>query len=116
MQDEIRPKKVAIAKVKSEENVADLGTKPPSKAATAKHCLALGYVNMAEENGQCKVQGVAMFVLGLRFHVRDGCQISQHAVAAGDHVKESSQRISSRNGSNSSSSMRTSSRRPTTCL
>ena len=61
MQDEIRPKKVAIAKVKSEENVADLGTKPLSKAVIAKHCLTLGYVNMAEEKGQCKVQGVAMF-------------------------------------------------------
>ena len=35
---------------KSEETVGDLDTTPPCKAVIAKHCLALGYVNMAEEN------------------------------------------------------------------
>ena len=40
-----------MRRVKSEENVADLGTKPLSKAAIAKQCFTLGYVNMAEENG-----------------------------------------------------------------
>ena len=50
MQDEIRSKRLRVRKVKSDENVADLGTKPLNKAVTAKHCLTLGYVNMAEEN------------------------------------------------------------------
>ena len=50
-----------MRRVKSEEHVADLVTKPFSKGVIAKHCFALVYVNMAEENGQCKVQGVAMF-------------------------------------------------------
>ena len=37
-------------RVRSEDDVADLGTKPLSKAVIAKHCLALGYVNMNQEN------------------------------------------------------------------
>ena len=49
MQDEIRSKRLRVRRVKSEENVADLVTKPLSKAVIAKHCLALGYVNMAEK-------------------------------------------------------------------
>ena len=49
-----------MRRVKSEENVADLGTKPLSKGVIARHCFALVCVNVAEENGQCKVQGVAM--------------------------------------------------------
>ena len=32
------------------EVVAVLGTKPLSKAVIAKHCLALEYVNMNQEN------------------------------------------------------------------
>ena len=47
---EIRSKRLRFRRVKSEENVADLGTKPFSKAVIAKHCLALGYANMAVEN------------------------------------------------------------------
>ena len=39
-----------VGRVRSEDNVADLGTKPLSKAVIAKHCLALGYVNMNQEN------------------------------------------------------------------
>ena len=50
MQDKIRSKRLRVRRVKSEENVAYLGTKPLSKAVIAKHCLALGYVNMTEEN------------------------------------------------------------------
>ena len=40
-----------MRRVKSEENVADLGIKPLSKAVIAKYCLTLEDVNMAEENG-----------------------------------------------------------------
>ena len=38
------------ARVRSEENVADLGTKPLSKAVIAKHRLTSGYVNMDAGN------------------------------------------------------------------
>ena len=61
MQDEIRSKRLRVRRVKSEENVADLGTKLLSKAAIAKNCFALGYVNMAEESAWGKLQDVAMF-------------------------------------------------------
>ena len=50
MQDEVRSKRLRVRRVNSEENVADLGTKPLSKAVTAKHCFTLSYVNMAEGN------------------------------------------------------------------
>ena len=40
---------IAVCKC-DEENVADLGTKPLSKAVIAKHCLAPGYVDMSERN------------------------------------------------------------------
>ena len=39
MQDEIRFKSLRVRRVKSEENVADLETKPLGKAVIAKHCL-----------------------------------------------------------------------------
>ena len=105
MQDEIRSKRLRVRRVKSEENVADLGTKPFSKAVIAKHCFTLGYVNMAEENGQCKVQGVAMiadfdsvqmFVTGVR--------TSSTQNMAGDHVKMNSRAV--RNSSSGSGSRR----------
>ena len=60
VQDEIRSKRLRVCRVKSEENVADLGT-TLSKAVIAKHCLILGYVNMAEENVWCERQVVTMF-------------------------------------------------------
>ena len=50
VQDEIRSQRLRVRRVRSEENVADLGTKAPSKAVIAKHCLTLGYVNMNEGN------------------------------------------------------------------
>ena len=52
VQDEIRSQRLRVRRVRSEENVADLGTKPLSKTLIAKHCLTLGYVNMDEENVQ----------------------------------------------------------------
>ena len=45
IQDEVRSHRLRVRRVRSEDNVADLGTKPLSKAVIAKHCLALGYVN-----------------------------------------------------------------------
>ena len=41
-QDEIRSKRLLVRRIRSEENVADLGTTPLSKAVIAKHCLTLG--------------------------------------------------------------------------
>ena len=60
VQNEIRPQRLRVRRVKSEENVANFGTKPLSKAVIAKHCLMLGYVNMDEGNVQCERQIVAM--------------------------------------------------------
>ena len=65
-----------MRRVKSEENVADLGTKPLSKAVIAKHCLSPGCVNMAEENVQCEHQLVAD-VLGLRFSSQLAAAVSR---------------------------------------
>ena len=53
---EVRSKRLRVRRVKSEGNVADLGTKPLNKAVIAKHCFAEGFVNMAEESVQCKMQ------------------------------------------------------------
>ena len=41
MQDEVRSKGLRVRRVKCEENGADLGTEPLSKAVIAKHCLTL---------------------------------------------------------------------------
>ena len=38
VQDEIRSQRRRVRRVRSEENVADLGTKPLSKTVIAKHC------------------------------------------------------------------------------
>ena len=64
MHDEVRSGCV-VRRVKSEENVADRGSKPLSKRLR-KHCFALRCVNMAEESVWCRLQDVAMF-WGLRF-------------------------------------------------
>ena len=39
VQDEIRSQRLQVRRIRSEENVADLGTKPLSRAVIAKHCL-----------------------------------------------------------------------------
>ena len=49
VQDEIRSQRLRVFRVRNEEHVADLGTKPLSKTVIAKHCLTLGYVNMDEK-------------------------------------------------------------------
>ena len=48
-------KRLRVRRVKREEYVADLGTNTLSKAVIAKHCLTLGFADMAEENGKCKM-------------------------------------------------------------
>ena len=80
MQDEIRSKRLRVRRVKSEENVAHPGTKPLSKAVVEKHYFTLGYVNLAEENVQCKRQDVAMF---WDFH----SAVSSQQQSAGDQVQ-----------------------------
>ena len=49
-QDEVRSKRLRVQRVPSEENVADVGTKPLCKAVIAKHCLTLDYGKMPKEN------------------------------------------------------------------
>ena len=80
MQGDVRSKRLRVRRVMSEENVAGLGTKPLSKAVVANHCLALGYVDMTEENAQCELQDVAMS--------RDfNSAFSSQQQPAGDHVQ-----------------------------
>ena len=50
IRDEVRSQRLRVRRVRSEDNVADMGTKPLSKAIIAKHCLRMGYVNMNQEN------------------------------------------------------------------
>ena len=52
IQDEVRSHRLQVRRVKSEDNIADLGTKPLSKAVIAKHCTTMGYMNMSQENAQ----------------------------------------------------------------
>ena len=49
VQDEIRSLRLRVRRVRSEENVADLGKKPLSKTVIPMHCLTLGYMNMDEK-------------------------------------------------------------------
>ena len=49
VQDEIGSQRVQVRRVRSEENVADWGTKPLSRAVIPKHCLTLGYMNMDDK-------------------------------------------------------------------
>ena len=52
IQDEVRSQRLKVRRVRSEDNIADLGTKPLSKTVIAKHCLTMGYVNMSQESAQ----------------------------------------------------------------
>ena len=79
MQDEFRSKRLRVSRVKGEENVADLGTKPLSKAVIGKHCLTLRYVNLAEENVQCERQVVMFWDFG--------SAVSSQQQSASDHVQ-----------------------------
>ena len=87
LHDEIRSRRLRVHRVKSEENVADPGTKPLCRAEIAKHCFAPGYVNMAEDSAWCKMEDVAMFwdsgAMQKRKDpsVRDGRQDGQLAVS-----------------------------------
>ena len=51
MKEGIISKRLRVRRVNIEENVSDQVTKLLSKAAIAKHCLTLGYVNITEEKG-----------------------------------------------------------------
>ena len=56
IQDEVRSRRLQVRRVKSEDNIADLGTKPLSKAVFAKHCTAMGHMNMSQEDAQMGYQ------------------------------------------------------------
>ena len=64
VQNEIRSQRLRVRRVRSEENVADLGAKPLSRTVIAKHCLILENVNMDGENVQ---SGWQVRCSGLRF-------------------------------------------------
>ena len=82
VQDEIISQRLRVRRVRSEENVEDLGTKPLSTTVIAKHCLTLGYVNMDEDNVESGWQVMAMFW-------DFGSAVSSQQQAAGDHVQKS---------------------------
>ena len=88
MQDEVRSKRLRLRRDKSEENVADLGTEPLSKAVIAKHSLTLGYFNMAEDSAWCKLQDVPMFGDFGSMHIVTGGRTVSAQNTAGDHVKK----------------------------
>ena len=94
MQDEVRSKRLRLRRDTREENVADLGTEPLSKAVIAKHSLTLGYFNMAEDSAWCKLQNVAMFwdFGSIRMIVTGGITVSTQNTA-GDHVKTNSRAV-----------------------
>ena len=75
IQDEVRSRRLQVRRVKSEDNIADLGTKPLGKAVIAKHCTAMGYMNMSQEEAQ-------------KGHRSWGCLETLDQFAAGDHVQK----------------------------
>ena len=75
IQDEVRSRRLQVRRVRSEDNIADLGTKPLSKAVISKHCITLGYVNMSQEDNQIEYQS-------------QKCTGNLNQHAAGDHVQE----------------------------
>ena len=80
MQDEVRSKRLRVRRDKSEENVADLGSEPLSKAVIAKHSLTLGYSYMAEDSAWCKLQNVAMFWdFGSMIRLKDNKRAQGHS-------------------------------------
>ena len=108
MEEETGSKRLRVRTVKSEENVIDLGTKPLSKAVIEKHCVALGFVNMAEVFCEFKRQDVAMFwdMGSVQMIVTGGITASTQSTAH-DYVKMNSRAVRS-SGSGSGSSTRTS--------
>ena len=94
MRDEIRSKRLRVRRVNSEEHVADLGTKPLSKAVIVKHRLALRCVNLAEGSVSCKIQDVAMCgdVFSIHMIATGGRTVSTQSTA-GHHVKTSSRAV-----------------------
>ena len=77
IQDEVRSRRLQVRRVKSEDNIADLGTKPLSRAVIAKHCTTMGYMNMSQEDAQ----------MG---HQSWGCFKTLNQCEAGDHVQRTS--------------------------
>ena len=81
-QDEIRSQRLRVRRVRSEENVADLGTKPLRQTVIAKHCLTLGHTNMNEVNVWSGWLAVAMFW-------DFGSAVRSQRQPVGDHVHKS---------------------------
>ena len=75
IQDEIRSRRLQVRRIKSEDNIADLGTKPLSKAVITKHCTTMGYVSMRQDEDQMGQQA-------------RGCPRTLSICAAGDHVQK----------------------------
>ena len=74
IQDEVRSRRLKVRRVRSEDNIADLGTKPLSKAVIAKHCTTMGYMNMSQADNMTGYQSW-------------GCYKASVQCTAGDHVQ-----------------------------
>ena len=77
IQDEVRSRRLQVRRVRSEDNIADLGTKPLSKAVIARHCATMGYINMSQEDALTDRQSL-------------GCSKTSGQYEAGDHVQRTS--------------------------
>ena len=75
IQDEIRSGRLQVRRVRSEDNIADLGTKPLSKAVIAKHCTTMGYVSINPDENKTGLQSW-------------GCSEALNQCAASDHVQK----------------------------
>ena len=97
MQDEVRSMWLRVRRVKCEEHVANLGTRPLSKAVFETHSHREILTWRRKVLSQCKLHDVAMFrdFGSIHMIVTDGR-------TAGDHVKTSSSAV--RNSSNGSCS------------
>ena len=49
LQDEVKANRLRVRRVKSEDNLADIGTKATSNKIIRKHAIAIGYID-AQEN------------------------------------------------------------------
>ena len=81
--DEVRSRILRARRVKSEKNVADLGTKLLSNAVISKHSITLVYPNMAEDKVKDAQQDLAIFWdfgsgRGVRDELQDA-QLSEHS-------------------------------------
>ena len=86
LQDEVRTSRLRVQRGKSENNVADTGTKVFSSAVIAKHSTTLAYINMDSDGCRLRKQGGKDRDRSQRA-TKVRVQINQRDAAAGDHAR-----------------------------